>query len=124
MTTEMVWNDVAPPANAKERSAASFLLMLARKVHLQEITPQNREEWLWRGTFLKAIEFYSRYDADTAEIVSGPDSPFAGFLDRFCGVTFQDPFRACNRVEFIENVINAAQGLADVAVEENSESPV
>ena len=124
MSIGMVWNDVDPPNSSKEVSEAIFLVTLAHKVGLQEITPQNREEWLWRGTFLKAIEFYSRYDADTAEIVSGPDSPFAGFLDRFCGVTFQDPFRACNRVEFIENVINAAQGLADVAVEENSESPV
>ena len=122
MATEMVWNDADPPADAKDHAIADFLVTAARKVRLQKITPQNRGEWLWRWAFLKAMKGYSGHDpADAAACLSD-------FLDRFCGATFQGRVRDCNRGEFldetVEEVVNAAQKLADIAIEENLEFTV
>ena len=122
MADQWVWNDAVPPSDASEQSVADFLAKVAFNVGLQEITLQDRGEWLWRWVFLKAIECHSRHDAHVAEAASVAEAArLAGFLDRFCGATFKGP--VMNRGKFIawaiEDVTNQAQDLADIAAEEN-----
>ena len=132
MAIGMVWHDVDPPNSSKEVSDAIFLVTLAHKIGLQKINLQNRGEWLWRWTFLKATDGYLRYetcDASCAEVAAALEaSRIAGFLDRFRGVTIKGLVGDCSRDEFIaetiEDVTTTARDLADIAVEENSESPV
>ena len=129
MAIGMVWHDVDPPNSSKEVSEAIFLVTLARNVGLREITLQNRGEWIWRWAFLRSIgggwcDTWGHRKAGAF----GPDAPFADLLDRFRGVTFQDPDSDCSRGEFIdevvEEVIDAAQGLAAITAEGNLEFTV